>query len=427
MRLSSIALASFLLFAAATSASAQGIGDRLNKVGDRVVSKTDQRINSKINQRVSKVNSGIDRRIDRTVDKALDPKTYKQKRKAKKKQLKQTQSKEEKKAIKQQLKADKKEYRQRRKDNRQKWRAVRKAEKAGYFYTPPTQETDEEKATRQAQVQESKLARLPKNSYYNSFNGSFKITAQYYMPQSEPNQPLKAIPDKKYDLTFFGRPSMTTIHTQSSLGEFSYTTAYEEDINVYEDSIGRVVSDTNKYCRFVFVDYKKHEFIAKNLLDIGKTPDSLEFQKELVATKYFIINGDSIHTTRYWGENDRYKVELWADDSRRVNTIHAFNTIFGISNERPDLMPTLPINLIRVPVIYATIYHKFSQETLILNLTQISNTPPDPANFATPSEDNFTKLEDKFFVPRFKNPNNPPSDPSNQPLIKDVDDIKKID
>lgn len=400
--------AAVLLLTALLSSEAmgQGIGKRIDNVGDRVTKRTEQKINSKVNQRVNSVNSKIDRTIDKTIDNALDPKSYKRKKKV-----------------------AKKEARQARRAEKQKQKAIRKAEKAGYIYTPPPTITEaEEIAKRNAAKEQRNLSTIPKSSYYNTFVGSFELEAQYYSPKSNDggDADLIAIKDKYYTISVFARPSITTVQTRGAAGEYGYTTAYEEDVRVYEDSLGRVVSDTSRYCRFMYVDFQKKEYIAKPLMDVGKAREETPMQKELVASRYFVYGNDSVNCTRYWGEDDLYKIQLWADDSRSQTAIHTFNTIFGISNERPDLMPILAVNMMRVPVYYARIEHKNSKEVLIIKLKNISTARPDKAYFQQPSSVNFTKLEDKNMVPRFKNPNNPVGTTSVEPLIKDAD-VKKMD
>jgi hypothetical protein len=390
----------------ASPAMAQKIGDRIDKVGERVTKRTEQKINSKVNQRVSKVNSKIDRTIDKTIDNALDPKSYKRKKKAAKKEAKKAA-----------------------RDEKQKQKAIRKAEKAGYIYTPPTPEkTAEERAKANASNEQRYLSTIPKSSYYNSFVGSMELEAQYYSPKSNDggDADLMAIKDKFYTISVFARPSMTTIQTRGAGGEYGYTTAYEEDVRVYEDSLGRVVSDTSRYCRFVYVDFQKKEYISKPLQDVSKLSEEMPMKKELVASRYFVYGNDSVNCTRYWGEDNLYKIELWADDSRSQTAIHTFNTIFGISNERPDLLPTFAINMMRVPVYYARIVHKNTKEVLIIKLKNISSARPDKAYFQEPSNVNFTKLDDEKAVPRVKNPNNPTSTTSTEPPVKDAD-VKKID
>lgn len=371
--------------------SAQGIGDRINKVGDRVVDKTKKGVDTRINQRVSKVNS----KIDKSIDKALDPKTYKKKRKAAQKAEKDKQkgmTKEERKARKQELKAQDKIERDNRKARKAKEKAEWRAYKAGYI-GDEKEDRAAEIAEREATKAQKRSSKVTKESFYNSFIGSFQYDVRYHSTKVDEDgkQTLTLIPEKHYLLSIDADTGKIVVHTKNaSLGnqpEYIYMTQREEIVTILkeredEDEDEEDLIKINRFFRFNFIDINKKTFWANNYTGAWVNNDSVFFEGDMIASD--TING--VEVTRYIGENDLYKIELWADNSRRLNTIHAFNTTCRFSRRRPDLYALQPIHMMRVPVLRARIYHKNTKEVCIMTMQNFSTIPPPASRFNYPSE-----------------------------------------
>ncbi len=384
------------------------LGKAVDSRVDKTVGRVESKVKGKVNSRINKATGKIDSKIDRTVDKILDEKTYKKYIKDQKKKQKDSK------------KAEKKVVAQENKDRK-------KAKKAGKEYTSPRELARIEEEKNRKIVLPGEL--VPRSSYRNEFVGSFTLTARYYRNEGGKLSPIRG---KNYQLDLAAMKNKVAVTTtnldDASYGKHTYMTIREkETLTRFNATTGDEEPYSVEYSAFYYLDharktYKRETFrgismmytdsldLENELLPVDTAArDTVVLLKTLVSPRFLNDSLGGVFATRYWGEDSRYKIELWGDNSKRMNAIHAFNCICRYTRKREDLRAFLPINMMRVAVRYARIEHKVSGEVLILHMSNFSTTAPDPSLFKTPHNNNmgFDPVPDKTEIHESADPNAP--------------------
>lgn len=347
----------FFTYFPITNANAQ-----IDKLGERITKRVNTKVNNKILNQPTKLQRKGERKMNEAVDKAvdnfMDPKNYK-------------------KRSKDAVKADKAKEKQEKDDFKERQKYERYAKKKGLKYKDPLQLSEEEIAAnhKRDSIQKRLLAhsKLHANSYLNNFEGAFIWEVEYFNIQKTKagTDTLISNPNKQFTLSFFcnvGAVAIQTAKKGSNTALETYLAKYEKGFEEIENPKTRELERFDKnFWTFNYIDNQKKQFKYHKYETCFIDNDSVAYEPD--TFKYFpLYQNDSILLTKHVGENEDYKVELWGDLNIRLNTVHSFNTICRYSRFREDLAILQPLHMLRIPIYYAGVLFKKTNEYCLIRM-----------------------------------------------------------